>query len=337
MKKRQSNFELLRIVCMFLIVAGHVTWQTKFSYSELDLIHRVSIQSLWMGGELGVWGFTLIAAYFLSGSRFKIKSLKKIWGITLFYSITIYLLLIICHVIPIHPKDALKSFLPVLTGNYWYVSAYVGMYILVPYMNLVIEHLNKKDYQKLLALLFIMFSLLPYLKNITVVTNNNSVINLIYIYFVGGYIRKYSEDFSKNNMRYYILFFVGSLILMLASIATLDFIKPNRWFAFLTTSSPLEAVAGVSLFLIVKNTKISYNGIINKIAASTFAVYLIHCQTIFFPILWGKIVKAEQWQTVPYTVGYEILIACIIYCGATLIDFARIYVLKLLLKIRFSN
>ena len=57
MKKRQSNFELLRIVCMFLIVAGHVTWQTKFSYSELDLIHRVSIQSLWMGGELEVGAF----------------------------------------------------------------------------------------------------------------------------------------------------------------------------------------------------------------------------------------------------------------------------------------
>lgn len=42
MKKRQSNFEPLRIICMFLIVAGHVTWQTKFFYSELNLVHRVS-------------------------------------------------------------------------------------------------------------------------------------------------------------------------------------------------------------------------------------------------------------------------------------------------------
>lgn len=40
MKKRQSNFELLRIICMFLIVAGHVTWQTKFSYDELNLVHQ---------------------------------------------------------------------------------------------------------------------------------------------------------------------------------------------------------------------------------------------------------------------------------------------------------
>ncbi len=339
MQKRQSNFEILRIICMFLIVAGHVTWQTKFAYNELSIVHRVSIQSLWMGGELGVWGFTLISAYFLSNSRFKLKSLKKIWGITLFYSISIYFLLIILHVIPIRPMDALRSFFPVLTGNYWYVSAYIGMYILVPYMNVIIKYLSKKDYQRLLFILFIMFSILPYFKNIAVITNNNSVINLIYIYFMGGYLRKYSSDFLKNKMKYYILFFVSSLVLMLTSIIVLDFIRPSSWFAFLTTSSPLEAIAGVSLFLIVKNLVISYNRIINKVAASTFAVYLIHCQAIFLPVLWTKFVRANQWQSIPYTVGYELLIACSIYCCATLIDFIRIYLLDLYLefKDKFCN
>ena len=329
MEKKASNFELLRIISMFLIVAGHVTWQSKFSYNELNLLHRISIQALWMGGELGVWGFTLIAAYFLSQSRFKLKSLKKIWGITLFYSISIYLLLVVFHIIPINLKDVIKSFFPVLTGNYWYVSAYIGMYLLVPYMNLVIKHLDKKTYQKFILLMFFMFSVLPYLKNITVVTNNNSVFNLVYIYFIGGYLRKYSSDFSRDKMKYYVMLFIGSLLLMLVSIFFLDIIKPKSWFIFLTTSSPLEALAGVFLFLIAKNVTISYNGVINKIAASTFAVYLIHCQAIFFPILWGKIVRAEQWQFMPYTVGYELLIACIIYCVATLVDFIRIYIVKL--------
>lgn len=135
-------------------------------------------------------------------------------------------------------------------------------------------------------------------------------------------------------MKYYVMFFIGSLLLMLASIFFLDIIKPKSWFVFLTTSSPLEALAGVFLFLIAKNVTISYNGVINKIAASTFAVYLIHCQAIFFPILWGKIVRAEQWQFTPYTVGYELLIACIIYCVATLVDFIRIYIVKLYSNIR---
>ena len=43
-----------------------------------------------------------------------------------------------------------------------------------------------------------------------------------------------------------------------------------------------------------------------------------------FP-LYGKIVKAEKQQFVPYITGYELLIACIMYCAATLIDFIHVY------------
>ncbi|WP_229265784.1 hypothetical protein [Lactobacillus crispatus] len=143
----------------------------------------------------------------------------------------------------------------------------------------------------------------------------------------------FKEINLRNHSSLHKLFY-SLLVLMLASIIVIDFIKPNHWFAFLTTSSPLEAIAGISLFLIVKNTTISYNEIINKIAASTFAVYLIHCQAIFFPILWNKIVRADQWQSIPYTVGYELLVACVIYCSATLIDFIRIYILKTYLKFK---
>ncbi len=201
-------------------------------------------------------------------------------------------------------------------------------------MNLVIEYIDKKDYQKFIGLLFVMFSLLPYLKNITVVTNNNSVFNLIYIYFIGGYLRKYSSDFLRDKMKYYWLIFISSIFFMLVSIIGLDIIKPKSWATFLTTSSPLEAIAGVSLFLIIKNISIPYNTIINKIAASTFAVYLIHCQAIFLPILWDKIVYAQQWQNIPYTAVYELLVACIIYGVATLIDFIRLYILQIWMKIK---
>ncbi|WP_251717090.1 acyltransferase [Lactobacillus agrestimuris] len=323
MKKRLSNLELLRIVSMFLIVLGHTTWQTKFSYSTMPLAHKVSIQSLWIGGEMGVWAFTLISAYFLSTSNFKRRALKNIWGLTLFYSIAIYLILVFTNTAPLNFKFSLKSFLPVLTGNYWYVSAYIGMYILIPFSNKLIREMNKKEYNIFIIILFVMLSLLPYLKNITVVTNNNSIFNLLYIYFIGGYIKKYKEDFSKANMKYYILTFILSVILMILSITILDIIRPKSWSAFLTTSSPLEAIAGISLFLIFKNIDIKHSKFINTIAASTFAVYLIHCQTVFFPILWGKIIRAQQYENSSYIIIYEILIAIIIYIVATIIDLIR--------------
>ncbi|RVU70942.1 MULTISPECIES: acyltransferase [Lactobacillus] len=323
MKKRASNFELLRIISMFLIVLGHVTWQTKFNYNDMSLFHKLSIQGLWMGGELGVWCFTLISAYFLSGSSFKFNSLKKVWGLTLFYSITISLILFKFRLAPLRISSLLLSFFPVITGNYWYVSAYIGIYILVPYLNILINKLNKHDYQKFLLILFGIFSLLQYLKNITVITNNNSIVDLIYIYFVGGYIRKYSKDFTSTRRKLYFVSFLGAVIVMLISITVLDILKPDKWAMFLTTTSPFQVIAGISLFLIFKNMVVKYSPMINSVAASTFAVYLIHCQAVFLPILWDKLVQAQRFENVSYTIFIEILIAIIIYISATMIDYVR--------------
>ncbi len=78
-----------------------------------------------------MWEFTLISAYFLSRSRFKIESLKKVWGVTLFYSISIYAILVvtkIAPIAPITPKLLVRSLMPVVSGQYWYVSAYIGIY-----------------------------------------------------------------------------------------------------------------------------------------------------------------------------------------------------------------
>lgn len=48
MKKRKSNLELLRIIAMFLIVLGHVTWQTDYSYKISENFLSVLLtQMLW--------------------------------------------------------------------------------------------------------------------------------------------------------------------------------------------------------------------------------------------------------------------------------------------------
>ena len=122
-------------------------------------------------------------------------------------------------------------------------------------------------------------------------------------------------------------------IAVVALILTTLLKKINPIFSIFIT-----VCASVIILVMISNDISSvlsiFNEIINKIAASTFAVYLIHCQAIFLPILWDKIVHAQQWQTIPYTAGYELLVACVIYCTATLIDFTRLYILHLWSKIK---
>lgn len=328
-KVRQSNFELLRIISMFLIVLGHVTFQTKFVYPRQAVLHNVSIQSLWIGGKLGVWEFTLISAYFLSRSRFKIESLKKVWGVTLFYSISIYAILVVTKIAPITPKLLVRSLMPVVSGQYWYVSAYIGMYVLVPYLNKMIEAMDKGSYRKFLTIILIMTEILPLIRNHSFMTGD-TLFSLIPIYFIGGYLRKYSSDFDEKRIKYVIIFVIA-ILSMVASILTIDtvnrFLGTNiGWDYLLTQNSPLQMIAAVSLFLIARNTNIAYNRFINSVAASSFSVYLIHCHIAF---KWPLYLNIKQYEHTELTVLYELLIAIGIYFFATVIDYLRIEMLSI--------
>ena len=62
----------------------------------------------------------------------------------------------------------------------------------------------------------------------------------------------------------------------------------------------------------MKNTHISYNRVINTIARSVFAVYLIHQIPAFYPFLWNGIFQVDshvyEEYFFLYIIGIEILL-----------------------------
>ncbi|WP_420704763.1 acyltransferase family protein [Lactobacillus delbrueckii] len=107
--------------------------------------------------------------------------------------------------------------------------------------------------------------------------------SLIPIYFIGGYLRKYSSDFDEKR-RKYVIIFVLAILSMVASILAIDtvnkFLGTNiGWDYLLTQNSPLQMVVAVSLFLIARNTNITYNRLVNSVAELSFSVYLLKLPT----------------------------------------------------------
>lgn len=349
-KKRQSNFELLRIISMFLIVLGHVTWQTHFSFPINSPIKNTAIQSLWIGGEFGVWLFMLISAYFLSKTSFKKKRFFSTWKLTIFYSGAIYLFLLLTKNINFSFGGFIKSFFPVIMGSYWFVTSYLVVYLLSPFLNLLIDKLNKKRYQQLICLLGVVFLIVPNIfRNVSVSTENvdggGTVFILIIIYLIGGYFRKYSEDFTKRYMKRYVTWFIISLLMMIVSIYVINLFKNNSiglfnhyrsYGLFLKVSSPFQAVCACSFFLIFKNINIKTNKLINFVASSTFAIYLIHTQVILFPILWGKIICLQRYEGSKYIIAIEVIVALIVFITCLFIDIVRRFVMKLIMRFKFT-
>ncbi|HFD1677595.1 TPA: acyltransferase family protein [Enterococcus faecium] len=109
---RKSNFELLRILCIVLIVAGHYSyWGFDRNYSDLTL-NRVWLELLLIGRRVAVNCFVLITGFFMCNSDFNYsKVLKKVGKIAFqveVYSICLGVILYFWGKIPVTPIGILQ-------------------------------------------------------------------------------------------------------------------------------------------------------------------------------------------------------------------------------------
>ena len=85
-KKRNSNLELMRILCMLLIVFHHCGGHGFENIDRVYSFNKYFIEAISMLGTAGVMGFVLISGYFVSASGTDLKRLMMLWGQIWFYS-----------------------------------------------------------------------------------------------------------------------------------------------------------------------------------------------------------------------------------------------------------
>ncbi|MDN6571988.1 MAG: acyltransferase [Staphylococcus equorum] len=225
--KKKSNFEFLRILAMFMIVLHHFSVHSEWGFPLGITLPKFVVQLLSIGGKVGVNCFILISGYFLCKSSFKLKSLRNIWSNTLFYSILISLCFIFFDQAKINVVIIIRSLFPILTSTYWFITAYILLYLCVSFLNLLIENMDNKLYKRLLAGFFIIFSFIQNITQIDILGNN--LLWFIFLYFLGGYIRLH----FNNNLIQTNLYFGLSLFLILDLLFFLIFDFLSYYFPFL--------------------------------------------------------------------------------------------------------
>lgn len=138
---RQANFELLRIIAMFMVVILH--WNTN-SGLLLDVGSPVTGAGVWsLVTEsvciVAVNVYVLISGYFLSSCTFSFRRVAQVLFQTLFYTVLIPPVLALVGVLSwsevLNPYHIWNSIFPVQSGHYWFVSAYVVLCLLSPFFN----------------------------------------------------------------------------------------------------------------------------------------------------------------------------------------------------------
>ncbi|PWM79664.1 MAG: hypothetical protein DBY32_02025 [Phascolarctobacterium sp.] len=329
--QRYSNLELLRIVAMLVIVMHHYVVNSGLKqviYDNPDNFNSLLLLILGWGGKTAINCYIFITGYFMCKKNITAKKFAKLVFEVLFYNIIIYALFIISGYEAFNLKVCIKNILPITSIAHDFTSAFLVFYLFIPFLNIFIKAMTKKQHLLLVSLLLCVYSIWASL-NFDVIFNY--VTWFCILYFVASYYRFY-KNFYFLNKKYYKYFLFTTLVLSWLSIVVLVYVAPligkNYGIAYFLVSDSnkiLAVITAIAAFMYFKNLDIGYNKWINKIAASTFGVLLIHANSdTMRQWLWKDTLNNVGWYG--HSLEFIHLFASVIsiYVICTLIDMARI-------------
>lgn len=335
-KDRDSNFELLRIIAMILVLGVHANFLSigrptfeEFETNPSSTGFRIFAQSLCI---ICVNVFILLSGWY--GIKPKIEKLCDFLFQIFFFSIFIFIISAITN-----PKQTLclKGFLALflLDKELWFVKAYLLLFFCSPMINLFIEKSSSKQIGVFL-IAFYTFQLIFgwFITSVVWFDGGYSTLSFIGLYVLAGYIRK-SELYLfrfKGRIDFFIYFILILLISLFATFLISQNYKGmmNKMFWY---NSPLVILASIYFFLFFSKIKL-HNKTINYIAISSFAIYLLHANPLIINKYYIQIIK--HWYTTESTytfLGKTLFYIICIFVISILLDKIRISLYSLLKKI----
>ncbi|MBP3635492.1 MAG: acyltransferase family protein [Bacilli bacterium] len=298
MKKevRLSNFELMRIISMFFIVFFHMIISTggNLLNHTTGILHIV-LEFISMIIIVHVNSFVLLSGYFQYNKKFSSKKFFHLVFMVWIYEIVLALIFGLTQLHEFSLVNIIKIISPLEFNNLWYFKVYMALYLISPYINILIKNLDQKEHRKLLILLFLMFSIVPTITNQNTFSNTGfTLIQFIFLYIFGSYLRKYPISLNTHFLNYsnkkkFIIFasifvFLGSFnFLILQFCNNILTITTNEFIVYVADAilrnlyyyqNPILIVQSISYFLMFETLNIKIR-VINKISSGIFAVYVI--------------------------------------------------------------
>lgn len=353
-RARQSNFELLRIISMLMIILWHIIMHGRVTLYTTGALKLV-VEFCYALCTVHVNSFALLSGYFLcEKKRINTGKIVSILGQAWFYKAVIILIIVFFQLETISSVALFEELSPLDVRNYWFVNCYIVMLILSPFLNILICNIKQKVHRRCLLLCFLLFSVIPIFTLSRTVNNMGStVIQFLFLYLLGSYLKKYPirENLHFQNTsrkKRQLLFFSFYVLLAFSNFLLLHFGETlnqygnelTSFFGYMISSSyllysnPLSVLGTVFYFLFFETLDIKSRWI-NWVASGTFGIYLIHDNYYVRHLLY-KFLKIDQGIPV-HGIGYFLLIlrALILIFGCCLlIEKVRQVVTKQIKKMR---
>lgn len=320
-KRRSSGLELLRIISILMVIAGHYT---VFGGYEPFTVQNLGggvifLQAISMFSRMACSLFAMISGFFLIERKMidYSKAAMIVFDV-LFFTVVIAAFARATGVVHMTLRDLIYS------GVYWFIIYYLIFYFFVPYINKLLCSLDKAGFVKLLALMFCFWSVVPTLTLRQI--NFSDMDFFIVMYTAGAFIRLYVYRKVHYRNFWNLLIALAAAAFMVFSVGVFDAIGTAtgkdiyveivacyfREFNMIPT-----VICAVFLFLYFSNLTF-YSEAVNFMAGSTLHILILHNNEFLRQWIWEGIYPNAEYIVWPY-VHAPIKIICV-YIGCLLIS-----------------
>ena len=311
-KERNSGFELLRIVAMILVLIVHVFICLPRPTTDFAIAEPFKAISFYFTDAISIICvnvFILISGWF--GINLRLQRLSILLFQVFFFAIVIWGVLVLIEPSKYMNLQSLTTVLMLNGSDYWFIKAYLGLYFLSPILNVFVENVDQKYYRNILILLYIFQTIYGWfsIDGASWIAGGYSAFSFICLYLLGRYIKKYGDtinvgryfricSLSKGNLLLLFLSIVFLLTFLAYTITYLGIPIEGRLFTY---TNPLVILESIVLVLLFSKIKFK-SSIINRIAFSCLAIYLLHGNELILRPYYGKWIA--QWYSCETTTNF---------------------------------
>lgn len=336
-KEREVWPDLLKCIAMMMIVVLHFLGKGGLLEMREGGATDPVFLTAWLMESLSICAvnvYMLISGYFLSESGFKLSKLISLYLRLWFFSAVLGLVFLACGFETTEPIDKhflLRLLAPVSMEHYWFMTAYIFMYVMLPILTTAVKHMTDRQLKICTLVLLAVHS---FIKSVIIIgfdldAHGYNVIWYICVFMVAANIRRSGPGILGRKGVSLIAFLAGVLSVFGESVVLRILYARTGHFKYviglpLDYNNVFVLLAALGLFGLLMKVEIKGKiaSVIKWAGPYTLGAYLLH-ENFVIRYSWFKWFGSERITGALQLVGCTLIAMIAVFVTGVLIDFVR--------------